>query len=58
MLIRSAAYEDATAFGGVWVMKFEVRPELKRCWGYPATLAVIASACSLVWWRFKRSGWF
>jgi magnesium transporter len=47
----------ATAFAGIWGMNFEVMPELKMKWGYPAALGVIASACGFVWWRFRRSGW-
>ncbi len=47
----------ATALVGVWGMNFDHMPELKWKWGYPAALAVIASACSFVFWRFKRTGW-
>ena len=47
----------ATAFAGIWGMNFQNMPELKLAWGYPAALAVIASACTFVWWRFRRSGW-
>jgi magnesium transporter len=47
----------ATAFAGIWGMNFEVMPELKLRWGYPAALTIIASACGFVWWRFRRSGW-
>ena len=47
----------ATAFAGIWGMNFEVMPELKLRWGYPAALSVIAGACVFVWWRFRRSGW-
>ena len=47
----------ATAFAGIWGMNFEGMPELKLSWGYPAALGVIAGACALAWWRFRRSGW-
>jgi magnesium transporter len=47
----------ATAFAGIWGMNFEGMPELKWHWGYPAALGVIAAACGIVWWRFRRSGW-
>ena len=47
----------ATAFAGIWGMNFQNMPELKLPWGYPAALAVIASACTFVWWRFRRAGW-
>lgn len=47
----------ATAFAGIWGMNFEFMPELKLKWGYPAALGIIASACGLLWWRFRRAGW-
>jgi len=47
----------ATAFAGIWGMNFEFMPELKWRWGYLAALGVIASACALVYWRFRRAGW-
>lgn len=47
----------ATALVGVWGMNFDHLPELQWKWGYPATLGVIAGACSFVFWRFKRAGW-
>jgi magnesium transporter len=47
----------ATAFAGIWGMNFDVMPELKWTWGYPLALAVIASACGFVAWRFRRAGW-
>lgn len=47
----------ATAFAGIWGTNFEVMPELKLRWGYPAALSLIACACGFAWWRFKRSGW-
>jgi magnesium transporter len=47
----------ATALAGVWGMNFERMPELKWKWGYPLALAFIATACSLLYWRFKRARW-
>jgi len=38
-------------------MNFEFMPELKSPWGYPVTLGVIASVCSVLYWRFRKSGW-
>jgi len=58
---RLAAYAGifavATAFAGIWGMNFEHMPELKLTWGYPAALTIIAGACGLVWWRFRRAKW-
>lgn len=47
----------ATMFAGIWGMNFEVMPELKWQWGYPAALGVIGAACTYVYWRFRRAGW-
>ena len=47
----------ATAFAGIWGMNFERMPELKMPYGYPLALGLIVSACSLMYWRFKRVGW-
>jgi magnesium transporter len=47
----------ATAFVGIWGMNFEHMPELKWTFGYPAALAVITGVCSLMYWRFRKSGW-
>lgn len=38
-------------------MNFESMPELKRLWGYPMALGLIATACSFRYWRFRRAGW-
>jgi magnesium transporter len=50
-------FAAATAFAGIWGMNFDVMPELKWRWGYPAALALITGTCGLLYWRFRRSGW-
>lgn len=47
----------ATAFAGIWGMNFAHMPELAWEYGYPAALATIATACTLLYRRFKRVGW-
>jgi magnesium transporter len=47
----------ATAFAGIWGMNFEHMPELNWKFGYPAALGLIATACGLLFWRFKRARW-
>lgn len=47
----------ATAFAGVWGMNFKHMPELQWQYGYPAALAFITLVCSLLYRRFKKSGW-
>lgn len=47
----------ATAFAGIWGMNFKMMPELQWEYGYPLALLTIILACSLLYWKFKRSGW-
>ncbi|TAL55981.1 MAG: magnesium and cobalt transport protein CorA, partial [Methylovulum sp.] len=47
----------ATAFVGIWGMNFEVMPELRWQYGYPAALSVIALVCGILYRRFKKAGW-
>lgn len=47
----------ATAFVGVWGMNFDVMPELRFKYGYPAALSLIVVVCSLLYRRFKKAGW-
>jgi magnesium transporter len=46
-----------TMVAGIYGMNFDHMPELRWELGYPAVLAFIAVACSLLFWRFKRIGW-
>jgi magnesium transporter len=47
----------ATAFVGVWGMNFDVMPELRMKYGYPAALSAIALVCGILYRRFKKAGW-
>jgi magnesium transporter len=47
----------ATAFAGIWGMNFDVMPELKWRYGYPAALVLICGACGVLYWRFRKAGW-
>ena len=53
----AAIFGVATAFAGIWGMNFEQMPELKWDLGYQVAVVIIVSACSFLYWRFKRSGW-
>jgi len=46
-----------TAVAGIYGMNFDNMPELRWEFGYLAVVAVIGAACSLLFWKFKRSGW-
>jgi len=47
----------ATAFAGIWGMNFKAMPELDWAYGYPVALMVIATACGVLYHRFRRMGW-
>ncbi len=47
----------ATAFAGIWGMNFKHMPELEWLYGYPMALGIIALACIVLFWRFKKAGW-
>lgn len=46
-----------TAIAGIYGMNFENMPELKTIYGYYVVVAVIATLCGLLYFRFKKSGW-
>jgi len=47
----------ATAFAGIWGMNFEVMPELRWKYGYPAALGAITLVCGILYRRFKKAKW-
>jgi magnesium transporter len=58
---RLAAYAALlaipTMIAGIYGMNFEVMPELKWAYGYPATMALIFAADMYLFYRFRKSGW-
>jgi magnesium transporter len=58
---RLAAYAGLiaipTMIAGIYGMNFDVMPELRWAFGYPATLAVMAVADGYLLYRFKKAGW-
>jgi magnesium transporter len=46
-----------TMVAGIYGMNFEHMPELKWTFGYPLVMGVIAVACIVLYWRFRKSGW-
>jgi len=46
-----------TMIAGIYGMNFKFMPELEWQYGYFAAVAVMAGACGLLYWRFKRAGW-
>lgn len=53
----AAIFAVSTALAGIWGMNFEHMPELQWTYGYPAALLVIVSAATVLYWRFRRTGW-
>jgi magnesium transporter len=58
---RLAAYAALVAvptlIAGIYGMNFDVMPELRWQYGYPATLGVMAAVDLYVFYRFRRAGW-
>jgi len=58
---RLAAYAALlaipTMIAGIYGMNFDVMPELRWAYGYPATMAVIFAADAYLFYRFRKSGW-
>jgi magnesium transporter len=46
-----------TMVAGIYGMNFDNMPELHWRYGYYAVLVFIASVCTTLYWRFRRSGW-
>jgi magnesium transporter len=46
-----------TLLAGIWGMNFRHMPELTWRFGYPLAVAAMVVFSSVLWWRFKRSGW-
>ena len=46
-----------TMIAGIYGMNFDNMPELHWRYGYPIVIAVILTACTALYIRFKRSGW-
>jgi magnesium transporter len=46
-----------TLIAGIYGMNFEHMPELGWEFGYPMALALMATICTFLFWRFKRAGW-
>ncbi|MGW6131669.1 CorA family divalent cation transporter [Cellulomonas sp. NPDC055163] len=46
-----------TLVASVYGMNFRHMPELAWTYGYGLVLVVLATTCSVLYWRFRRSGW-
>jgi magnesium transporter len=46
-----------TLIAGIYGMNFELMPELKVWWGYPAAIAMMAGIDFFLWRHFRKAGW-
>lgn len=53
----ASIFAASTALAGIWGMNFDVMPELRWRWGYPAALGLIAVVSLVLFRRFRRAGW-
>ncbi len=53
----ASIFAASTALAGIWGMNFEVMPELRWRFGYPAALGLIALVSVVLFRRFRRAGW-
>ncbi len=56
LTVFSALFLPLTLIAGVYGMNFEVMPELRQPWGYPASLGLMAVVAMLVLRYFRRRG--
>jgi magnesium transporter len=56
LTVISTIFIPLTFIGGVYGMNFDVMPELRWRWGYPAVLVVMVAVAGsmLVWFRRRR----
>jgi magnesium transporter len=57
LTIFSAFFLPLTFIVGVYGMNFDVMPELRHRFGYPAVLVVMAGVCAGIYAWFRRKGW-
>ena len=58
LTVISTIFLPLTLLAGIWGMNFEVMPELKRPWAYPAALGLMALVAAAVAWWLRKRGWF
>jgi magnesium transporter len=46
-----------TLIAGIYGMNFRHMPELRWPVGYPLAIALMASICLFLYWRFRKAGW-
>jgi len=54
----AAIFAVPTMVAGIYGMNFEFMPELGWRFGYPLVIGGMFAACGMLYWNFKRLGWF
>jgi magnesium transporter len=57
LTIFSVFFMPLTFIVGIYGMNFDYMPELKKTWGYPATLGAMLVIVLFIWYWFKRKKW-
>jgi magnesium transporter len=55
--VASVALMPPTLIASIYGMNFELMPELRQVWGYPAALLLMVISALLPIYYFKRKGW-
>ena len=58
LTVFSAFFLPLTFIVGVYGMNFDVMPELRLWWGYPAVLGLMVAVCLVIVWWFRHRGWW
>jgi magnesium transporter len=46
-----------TMIAGIYGMNFEFMPELKWHWSYPVVVGIMATACLVLYFAFRKVNW-
>jgi magnesium transporter len=58
LTILSAIFLPITLLASIWGMNFEIMPELRLPFGYPAALGLMCLVGAGMYFFFRRTGWF
>ena len=53
----AAIFAAMTTLAGIWGMNFDVMPELRWTYGYPAAIGLMLTVAIYLYRRFRKAGW-